>query len=423
MPLYGQCGGFNYEGPTECGRNAVCEYDNDFYSQCVIAPRDGAVAPSTITRTLAVTLPHATVTEEGETSTETITLPRATVTEDGEPSTVVSTSFVTRIVSADGETITLTETLAAETLTVPADVEEASTTTVRLTTTERVTPAILPGPTLTEATTVYITREPVGNPYILTITAAVATTTITEDSEGLPASTATITQVRTTTITETIFADSSVATEEDEATPVPLPSPIGEPEFPGDDGTLTLTDDSAPIVTDAPVVTEPVEDDGGVNGTVSILPVDDITTDNDLGSDVAEPTSTPVGDGTMSILPVGDLTTAIDLGTDVPEQTLVPEVEESDAAAPEATSAPLTPIDVESPETSADDVDETEVVDSDTGADEEDATAPAVVTDEENEEPTGTSGAALTQVVVPIPASATAEAGVGVGVGAGVEVS
>ncbi|KAG8976878.1 hypothetical protein FRC05_002815 [Tulasnella sp. 425] len=35
VPLYGQCGGLTYTGDTECVSGAVCQYQNDYYSQCV----------------------------------------------------------------------------------------------------------------------------------------------------------------------------------------------------------------------------------------------------------------------------------------------------------------------------------------------------------------------------------------------------
>ena len=32
---YGQCGGNNYIGSTTCEAGWVCQYQNDWYSQCV----------------------------------------------------------------------------------------------------------------------------------------------------------------------------------------------------------------------------------------------------------------------------------------------------------------------------------------------------------------------------------------------------
>ena len=34
--LYGQCGGNNWSGPTQCGTGKVCKRKNAYYSQCVL---------------------------------------------------------------------------------------------------------------------------------------------------------------------------------------------------------------------------------------------------------------------------------------------------------------------------------------------------------------------------------------------------
>jgi cellulase len=35
VPMYGQCGGINYEGATKCATGSSCQKQNDFYYQCV----------------------------------------------------------------------------------------------------------------------------------------------------------------------------------------------------------------------------------------------------------------------------------------------------------------------------------------------------------------------------------------------------
>lgn len=35
VPVWGQCGGVNYTGQTTCAAGNHCQYQNDFYSQCV----------------------------------------------------------------------------------------------------------------------------------------------------------------------------------------------------------------------------------------------------------------------------------------------------------------------------------------------------------------------------------------------------
>ncbi|KAH6655551.1 glycosyl hydrolase family 61-domain-containing protein [Truncatella angustata] len=39
VPLYGQCGGRNWQGSSQCAQQKVaCQYSNDYYSQCVLVP-------------------------------------------------------------------------------------------------------------------------------------------------------------------------------------------------------------------------------------------------------------------------------------------------------------------------------------------------------------------------------------------------
>jgi hypothetical protein len=35
QPLYAQCGGLTWTGATTCVSGAVCQVQNDYYSQCV----------------------------------------------------------------------------------------------------------------------------------------------------------------------------------------------------------------------------------------------------------------------------------------------------------------------------------------------------------------------------------------------------
>jgi endo-1,4-beta-xylanase len=46
-PLWGQCGGQGWTGPTTCASGSVCQKGNDWYSQCV--PGSGSPAPGTST--------------------------------------------------------------------------------------------------------------------------------------------------------------------------------------------------------------------------------------------------------------------------------------------------------------------------------------------------------------------------------------
>ncbi|KAK4139251.1 endoglucanase type F [Dichotomopilus funicola] len=44
-PLWGQCGGIGWTGPTTCASGSVCQKSNDYYSQCV--PGSGGGTPTT----------------------------------------------------------------------------------------------------------------------------------------------------------------------------------------------------------------------------------------------------------------------------------------------------------------------------------------------------------------------------------------
>ena len=35
VPIYGQCGGINYTGPTRCNQGLTCFKQTDYYSQCL----------------------------------------------------------------------------------------------------------------------------------------------------------------------------------------------------------------------------------------------------------------------------------------------------------------------------------------------------------------------------------------------------
>jgi hypothetical protein len=34
VPLWGQCGGNNYSGPTQCEQGSQCTFQSEWYSQC-----------------------------------------------------------------------------------------------------------------------------------------------------------------------------------------------------------------------------------------------------------------------------------------------------------------------------------------------------------------------------------------------------
>ncbi|KAJ3967454.1 glycoside hydrolase [Lentinula raphanica] len=67
VPVYGQCGGESYTGPTTCAAGSACVYQNDFYSQCI----PGASTASTSSISASST---------GTSTTSTVSTPTPTVT-------------------------------------------------------------------------------------------------------------------------------------------------------------------------------------------------------------------------------------------------------------------------------------------------------------------------------------------------------
>ncbi|KAJ7119300.1 lipolytic enzyme [Mycena crocata] len=65
-PIWGQCGGMGWTGPTTCVAGTVCTFSNSFYSQCL----PGTAAPPTTTVT---TVTQTTGTTSAPTSTSTST--------------------------------------------------------------------------------------------------------------------------------------------------------------------------------------------------------------------------------------------------------------------------------------------------------------------------------------------------------------
>ncbi|KAK4118310.1 glycoside hydrolase family 10 protein [Parathielavia appendiculata] len=55
-PLWGQCGGYGWTGPTTCVSGSVCRYQNDWYSQCV----PGTAPASSTTRSSSSSSPTPT---------------------------------------------------------------------------------------------------------------------------------------------------------------------------------------------------------------------------------------------------------------------------------------------------------------------------------------------------------------------------
>ncbi|PVF92677.1 hypothetical protein CPB86DRAFT_165586 [Serendipita vermifera] len=98
VPLYGQCGGLTYTGETTCVSGAVCQYQNDWYSQCVA----GTATASSTTKT------STTSTKTSTSSTKTSTSSTKTSTTSTKTSTTsTKTSSTTSVASPTGITTTL----------------------------------------------------------------------------------------------------------------------------------------------------------------------------------------------------------------------------------------------------------------------------------------------------------------------------
>ncbi|EPS40512.1 hypothetical protein H072_5641 [Dactylellina haptotyla CBS 200.50] len=80
-PVYGQCGGVNWTGPTTCAAGSTCVYSNPYYSQCIpggsntsqtttLVTTTRTSTTSTTTRTTSVTITRTTTTTPGGSGSE-----------------------------------------------------------------------------------------------------------------------------------------------------------------------------------------------------------------------------------------------------------------------------------------------------------------------------------------------------------------
>ncbi|KAI1298250.1 glycoside hydrolase superfamily [Xylaria venustula] len=103
VPLYGQCGGTGYTGDTTCVAGATCQYQNDYYSQCLAGTSSTTLSTTTkvsTTTTVTTTTKASTTTTKASTTTS----KSATTTTSGtsSPTTFSSTSGLNFVI--DGET-------------------------------------------------------------------------------------------------------------------------------------------------------------------------------------------------------------------------------------------------------------------------------------------------------------------------------
>ncbi|PVF92689.1 putative pectate lyase [Serendipita vermifera] len=103
-PLYGQCGGLNWTGPTTCVSGATCVYSNDWYSQCV--PSTQAATTTTKTSSTKTSSTKTSTTSTKTSSTKTTTTKTST-TKTSTTSTGPSPSGVTTTLPASSGYVSL----------------------------------------------------------------------------------------------------------------------------------------------------------------------------------------------------------------------------------------------------------------------------------------------------------------------------
>ncbi|KAG8919402.1 hypothetical protein FRC01_001301 [Tulasnella sp. 417] len=69
VPIYGQCGGINYTGDTECVAGTICYHQNDWYYQCIASTSSTSATSTTTTKTSSTTTTTTTTTSASASST------------------------------------------------------------------------------------------------------------------------------------------------------------------------------------------------------------------------------------------------------------------------------------------------------------------------------------------------------------------
>lgn len=108
VPLYGQCGGIGYTGETECVSGAVCQYQNDYYYQCLAGTASTTTTSKTSTTTTTTSKTTTTTTTSKTTTTTTTT---KTTTTSGSSSTVPA-GAITVGKNGEGKYTTINQALA-----------------------------------------------------------------------------------------------------------------------------------------------------------------------------------------------------------------------------------------------------------------------------------------------------------------------
>ncbi|KAI0431537.1 glycoside hydrolase superfamily [Xylaria sp. FL1042] len=71
VPLYGQCGGIGYTGETTCVAGATCQYQNDYYSQCLASTSSTMLTTTTKASTTSTTTTKVSTTTTTKSATTT----------------------------------------------------------------------------------------------------------------------------------------------------------------------------------------------------------------------------------------------------------------------------------------------------------------------------------------------------------------
>ncbi|KAK6540636.1 hypothetical protein TWF694_008030 [Orbilia ellipsospora] len=122
-PLWGQCGGSEWFGPTVCVAGAYCHYDNDYHSRCIpIELSSGSLGINRQRIRRAKTTTKSTTTKSTKTTTtkSTTTTKRTTT-----PKTTITKSTTKLSTTTPTTTTTTTTTTTLTTTTAPATIAPA----------------------------------------------------------------------------------------------------------------------------------------------------------------------------------------------------------------------------------------------------------------------------------------------------------
>jgi hypothetical protein len=157
VPIYGQCGGQNWTGPTQCAWGSVCKYQSQYYWQCR-DPNETTQQPQPTTRTTIRTTIYPTTTWQPQPTVTTIS--RTTIRTTVRPTTTYQPQPTVTTISRTTIRTTIRPTTTQQPQ--PQPTRTTIRTTIRPTTT--VQPTQNPRPTVTRTT---IIENPGQGPIIV----------------------------------------------------------------------------------------------------------------------------------------------------------------------------------------------------------------------------------------------------------------